>query len=139
MHISPYHNLELIITFLFITLFESELLVFHWKYFDQIKPLLMNLDVVWSFSSSNFQGFRNQIHNLFVDDSELMFLFEAMPPGQFHSQTDLFIDLSLTAQNLFGALYALLNILSDFLKGFRDGKHILLDERKKIFDVHLIE
>ena len=68
-----------------------------------------------------------------------MFLFEAMPPSQFHSQTDLSIDLSLAAQNLFGALYALLHILSDFFKGFRDRKHILLDERKKIFDVHLIE
>ena len=99
----------------------------------------MNLDAIWSLSSSHFQYLRDQVDNFFVDDGKLVFLFETMPPSQLYSQTDLLVNLSLTTQNLFGAIDTLLNILSDFLQRIRNRDNVLLDEREDILDVHLVQ
>ena len=99
----------------------------------------MNLDEVRLISSSYFNYLRNQVQHLFVYDRKLVFLVKTMPPCQFNSQTDFFVDFSLTTQDPFGTFNALFNIFSDFFKRISQRLIVLFYQGKNVFYVHLVQ
>jgi hypothetical protein len=64
--------------------------------------------------------FRDQIDQLLVDDSNIVFLGKAMPPSTSDAQAQLPVDLSLAGKYFPHAIHALLNILSQLLVGISE-------------------
>lgn len=61
-----------------------------------------------------------------------------MPPGYFDTHAHFFVNLCLAAENSFGALDALLDILSHFRQRIRERLTVLFDEGEYVFDVHFV-
>ena len=139
-HICANHDFKRIFNFFSLLIFhKSWVTVVNRVYFDHVQTLMMNLNEVRLISPSYFNDLRNQVQHLFVYDSKLMFLIETMPPCQFDSQTDFFVDFSLTTQYSFGTFNALLNVFSDFFKRISQRLIVLFYQGKNVFYVHLIQ